>query len=524
MKRESMRQPSVSLPSNPRLRQLVLPAAAGAFTIFMSLPRAYGQSTLAGAVASPSNSVPVAAVQPRDATAELDSELAALQARPGGLTATQAAERAVAVSSEILASRHREAAAEADLDAARIRYAPRLTLSAGYTRYSPIDAPSLGVIVVTTPDQANRPNPQPTMGHAFSFPVLLNQTTLRASLVVPLTDYFVRFPRLLDAAHSGKSQAQLGRLASQARAAADAKVAYYAWTRALLQQVAAEQAHRRTLSHLADTKRAYEAGLATNADYRAVEAQVAQTEVLTTRARSNVAVTAEQVRVQLRLPLESHFEIGEMIIAPPVLPPVPRLDQAWQEAQQSRPELLALTESERQLRQQASAQLGNEFPRVDAVGEILGANPNPRYQPPLDAFKTTWSVGVQATWIVNDWPSSAAQKRSIESQADVLVAQREALKQGIRSEIVSASQGVEQAVVTIAATKRGVDAAEAAYRVRRDQYIAGRATNVELTDAETELTRARIDHIDAMVDARIAGVRLEYALGRAVSKSPPEKG
>ena len=56
--------------------------------------------------------------------------------------------------------------------------------------------------------------------------------------------------------------------------------------------------------------------------------------------------------------------------------------------------------------------------------------------------------------------------------------------------------------------------AEAAYRVRRDQYRAGRAKNVELTDAETELTRARIDYIDALIDARIAKVRMDYALGR----------
>jgi outer membrane protein len=495
-------------------------ATTAALLLILSAFRAKGQPAPAGTVPSPSSVGPSAMGQPRDARADLESELQSLQARPGGLTAAQAAERAVAVSHDLAASRHREAAADADIDAAKIRYAPRLTLGAGYTRYSPVDAPTLGMLVVAPNAQSGQVNPPLTVAHPFSFPVLLNQTVLRASLVLPLTDYFLKFPQLLDASKSGKNVAQFNQLAARARTLTEAKVAYYSWTRAVLQEVAARQARRRALDHLTDTKRAFNAGLATNADYRAVEAQVAQSELLETRATNNVVITAEQVRLQLRFPPETRLEIGETIIAAPALPRVPRLDQAWQEAQQSRPELMAFSQSERQLRQQADAQTASELPRIDALGEILTANPNPRYQPPVDAFKTTWAVGVQATWTVNDWPSSAAQKRGLEAQADAIAAQREALKESLRAEIISASRGVEQAATTIEATQRGVDAAETAYRARRDQYLAGRATNVELTDAETELTRARIDNIDALVDARIAAVRLAYALGRTTPSTP----
>jgi len=496
------------------LHRLVVRASPSALVLIMSVSRAHGQSAPAGDTPLPASANPAALSQPRDALAALEGELQSLQGRPGGLTAARAAERALAISHDIAMSRHREAAADADIDAARIRYAPRLTLSAGYTRYSPIDAPSLGMLVRAPNAQPGQQNPQ-TVAFPFQFPVLLNQTVLRASLVVPLTDYFLKFPQLLDASKSAKNLAQLNRSAAQARAATDAKVAYYSWTRAVLQEVAARQAHRRALDHRANTKRAFEAGLATNADWRAIEALEAQAEMLETRASNNVAITAEQVRLQLQLPPETRLEIGEMIIITPDLPRVPPFDQAWQEAQQTRPELQALSQSERQWRQQADAQVGSELPRIDALGEILTANPNPRYQPPLDAYKTTWSVGVQATWTVNDWPSGAAQKRVLEAQADAISSQREALKEGLRADIMSASRGVGQAVTTIASTQRGVKAAETAYRVRRDQYMAGRATNVELTDAETELTRARIDQIDALVDARIAAVRLEYALGRA---------
>ncbi len=63
-------------------------------------------------------------------------------------------------------------------------------------------------------------------------------------------------------------------------------------------------------------------------------------------------------------------------------------------------------------------------------------------------------------------------------------------------------------------TARGLSAAEEGYRVRRLLFLAGRATSVELTDAETELTRARQSALDARVDQRVSRERFQHAVGR----------
>ena len=62
----------------------------------------------------------------------------------------------------------------------------------------------------------------------------------------------------------------------------------------------------------------------------------------------------------------------------------------------------------------------------------------------------------------------------------------------------------------------GLASAEESYRVRRELFRAGRATSVELTDAETDLMRSRLDALNARMDARVAKVNLEHALGRDV--------
>jgi outer membrane protein TolC len=65
----------------------------------------------------------------------------------------------------------------------------------------------------------------------------------------------------------------------------------------------------------------------------------------------------------------------------------------------------------------------------------------------------------------------------------------------------------------LATSKKGLDAANESYRVRQALLAAQRATGVELVDAETELTRARIAALNARIDLRIANVELAHAIG-----------
>ena len=62
-------------------------------------------------------------------------------------------------------------------------------------------------------------------------------------------------------------------------------------------------------------------------------------------------------------------------------------------------------------------------------------------------------------------------------------------------------------------TTRALVTAEEAYRVRRALFQNGRATNLELTDAELDLPRARLDAIDARIALRVAKANLARAVG-----------
>jgi outer membrane protein TolC len=77
-----------------------------------------------------------------------------------------------------------------------------------------------------------------------------------------------------------------------------------------------------------------------------------------------------------------------------------------------------------------------------------------------------------------------------------------------------ALEAVDDAMSGQVTATRAVAAAEESHRVRRALFQNGGATSVELTDAETELTRARLAVIGAHVEARVAELELTHALGR----------
>lgn len=73
---------------------------------------------------------------------------------------------------------------------------------------------------------------------------------------------------------------------------------------------------------------------------------------------------------------------------------------------------------------------------------------------------------------------------------------------------------MRQADQSIVSSQQELASATEAYRVARDLFLNGKATSTTLTDAETELTRARLDLLNSRADARVSRVNLDHALGR----------
>jgi outer membrane protein TolC len=156
------------------------------------------------------------------------------------------------------------------------------------------------------------------------------------------------------------------------------------------------------------------------------------------------------------------------------------------------------------------------LPRLDAVGNAYYANPNPRVLPQEAKYTGTWDATIQLAWAPTDMLSTEAARRAALARAAQLEAQRSAALDGVKLEVSQSAQLVREARSAAQTARRGLAAAEESYRVRRVLFQNGRATSIELTDAESDLTRSRLDVISAEIDIRIARARFDHAMGRDV--------
>jgi outer membrane protein len=462
---------------------------------------------------------------PAPSAASLDERLETLLGRPGGLTADEAAKRAAATSFEVRAKAADLDAAVAGVNQAIVAFFPRLSATARYTRLSNLEQ-SLGPIVVapTSPEGPLPPN-APLVSAKLPLPSIDNQYTLSASVGLPISDYLLRIPQAYAAATQARDAAQLSERAQQLKTATDARVAFYVYVRARLQEVVAEQALEQARGHRKDAAALFEAGTASKADVLRVDAQVAQAELLVARARDAVAYTHEQLRTVMH---ETGAGAAPFAIGEDVRRELPEraidLESLTRSAATRRLELRAIGASATAQTAQARASVSAILPRLDGFADVQYSNPNPRVFPPQDRWQSTWDAGVQLTFSPNDMAAGAMQHRAAVARAANLQAARAALADGVRVEVLQAMQALRDADAALRTSQAGLAASEESYRVRLQLFRNGRATSVELTDAETELTRARLEAVGARVDLRIARARLAHAAGEDVSSKEVRSG
>lgn len=438
------------------------------------------------------------------------------------LTADEAAKRAVKTSKQAKVDEAKIKAAGAAVDQAFVNYFPRLTFQASYTRLSPIDPPTLGsdqaysVAVVKTPGVVpGSPLPAGSVLVAspnFAFPVLLNQYSLSATLVVPLSDYVFRIYDNHKSTLASEEAAKWTAKVNENATATDARVAFYNVLRARGTVVIAKAAVAQAESHLKDLKVRLELKAATTADVAQVEASRAGAELAVIKAENLVIITEANLRMLMHSPEEETFSLGEDLMVE-----LPKfngdLKQLKADAAAKRPEIKAIDAQIASIESSTKVVSAGLYPRLDGVAQLLTANPNQRIFPSQDKFNTTWSLGLQLTWSPNDALVANEQKKSISASSVQLKATREQLVDGLALDVTNAWVKVREADASVVSTGAELRAAEEALRVRKEQFLLGGITSTILTDAEADVTRARLNHLNARVEARIARAQLKKAVG-----------
>ncbi|WP_437930875.1 TolC family protein [Sorangium sp. So ce291] len=447
---------------------------------------------------------PPAAAQP--AAPKADPLATALAPQPGGLTPEEVAKATLRTRASLRVKQAELRAASARVDQAMVNFFPRVTVTATYTRLSEVENPLADLFAsIPRPDGQSTDEPYNAV----------NTYALTANLAVPISDYVLRLSQGYASASHAESAKKLELQAETLQAAADAKLAFFNWVRVKGQVVVAGEAVAQARAHVEDARRIFEVGLLSRADVLRLEAQVAGAEQVLIEGQAALLVADDQIRIALGAAQDRPLALGiDVMGSAPAKPPAEALPALFQEALQKRLEIRALDETQYSLEKAEAVTRAGYFPRVDAFADLTYANPNQRVFPSQNQFDMTWAAGVRATWLLNDVFTTAAASAEANARTAQVAEQKAALRDALRLEVASAYAELGKSASSIESAERQLAAAAESMRVRSELFRAGRATSVDVVDAETEVTRARLQQLNARVGALVARTRLDHAVGR----------
>lgn len=448
----------------------------------------------------------------------------ALLSREGGLTADEAGKRARARSPQLASARASATTARWDAKTQWSSFLPQLQVSGQYKRINRVENQLFDTGSGAPPDTSGVADPAARAlfdglfrsfglgSDSVDFTQPVDNYAVAASARVPVSELFLRvFPNYKAADHIADARA----VEVETRAATvelAAREAFYAYARAVATQLVAERALAQAEAQAAQAKLFVDAGTAAPVDLMTATARSEAMRSRLARTRGAVAITRNTLSTLTGIPSSEVAAIREPVTSLPE-PPREDLDALLTRALESRPELRAMRKLLDANEQQHRAERNAALPTLSVDGNVLHANPNPRYVPPLKQFRTTWEVGATLAWTPNSAVTGYQRARRAESELEKVHADLAALEDGVRIDVVQAFEDYKAADAAARASEAQLGAADETYRVRLATYRVGAGVQIDLLAADLAVTQARVDRVNATIDARIALAQLRRAIG-----------
>ncbi|NOZ64436.1 MAG: TolC family protein, partial [Caldiserica bacterium] len=190
------------------------------------------------------------------------------------------------------------------------------------------------------------------------------------------------------------------------------------------------------------------------------------------------------------------------------------------EAYKNRPEIKEMKNRLRMAEEKVKIARASFFPQVALTGswdKKKGA------EIPIDKWKESWSAVISVSMDIWDWGENKKEFEKAKSQMEQLKNSFSLLKNQIELEVRQAYLNLLSARQRIKVQEEAVKEAEKNFKDTSARFKEGMATNTDVLDARTLLTRAEIDYYRALYGYQIAKAGLERAVGNSAASQKGEK-
>ncbi|MDX1776675.1 MAG: TolC family protein [Desulfobulbales bacterium] len=289
--------------------------------------------------------------------------------------------------------------------------------------------------------------------------------------------------------------------------------AYYNLLKTIKFEEVAKQSLAERQAHLKDSKAFFKAGLIPKNDMLQSEVQLAGAEIELIRAKNLSTMALARLNTLLRRPVDTNIELEDILKYEPS-------EISWEEslsqAQKYRPELkqgeLAIEQADKNITLIKAPYL----PAVSVSANYLKQGDDPLAQEyPLGPSEVKTALATLEwrfwAWGQNKDEVAAARhnlKKARENQTELI--------DNIILQVREAYLDTLEAEYNIAVTEKAIEQAEEDFRINQSRYQAQLSTTTNVLDAQTRLTRAKINYYDALYNYRISLMRLAWSTGTLI--------
>ena len=290
---------------------------------------------------------------------------------------------------------------------------------------------------------------------------------------------------------------------------------------------------------VANTKKLYDNGLASEYDYLTAQVQLSNLRPQVLQTENAISITKLQLKMYLSLPSEVDIEVVGTLdgFRDRVL-----LSEDYSRDINDNTTLRSLDIQADMLRHQEQLIKASRMPMVAAFGQVSyigqervdlsglmggmtgGGNNNQsdvvaqtRAQAAASQSKFWWqcpiSVGAQISIPLFAGFKTVNQLREVRNQMTQLDIQRQYAEEGIRLQVEQAINTLITARETMLSNERTVEQAEKAYEISLTRYNAGAGTILELNSSQLSLTQAQLSYSQYIYDYLSAYASYEKTLG-----------
>jgi outer membrane protein TolC len=270
--------------------------------------------------------------------------------------------------------------------------------------------------------------------------------------------------------------------------------------------------------NLANARKLFDQGMAAEFDVLRAEVELANLKPQLIKAQNDVILAGINLKNRLGISPEETLELSFEFDGSELDRSL-ALDSGLDEARDHHPAVLQLDFATKGYQKAISIARGDLLPQLSASSEFTLGNATDRFSPDDKGWTRDWSASLLLSMPIFDGRAASGRIKQAKADYNQSRLTLQQTKENVQLAVRSAHASWQQALSSLQSQEKTVTQAEEGLRIANLRYQNGVGTQLEVLAAQTAVTQAKVNYINAIYDYELSVAEFERATGADLRSS-----